>query len=199
VHRNPPPLLGFNNNVRHKGRLFHIQTEDSGVKYQRVVTHLFADGGRIVKTTRTDYSKHVGATDMADVVKALMKKQHKGMFLALREGEFDELVEHICGPFPEPGSRRKAEASSPKKSSPSNAQPKRTSPPPRRRSSRPRAATAAAEEVGRASIPSGRPSSHFGELPSPNSRSIFGDEVVSEKSLDEVILSYLADDLEGDD
>jgi hypothetical protein len=28
----PSPLLGYNNNVRHKGKVFHIQTEDSGVK-----------------------------------------------------------------------------------------------------------------------------------------------------------------------
>jgi hypothetical protein len=197
----PPPLPGFNNNVRHKGRLFHIQTEDSGIKYQRVVTHLFADGGRIVKTTRTDYSKYVGTADMADVVRSLMKKQHKGMFLALRHGKFDELVEHICGPFPEPAAKQAGDpASTAKNSKPSKPPPKRASQGPRRRAStHPRAATAAAEEAARASIPSFRPSSQFGELPSPSSRSIFGDEVVSEKSLDEVILSYLADDLEEEE
>jgi hypothetical protein len=32
---------------------------------------------------------------------------------------------------------------------------------------------------------------------SPGGRSIFGDDLISEKSLDEVILSYLADDLDG--
>ena len=56
----PPPLLGFNNNVRHRGRIFHIQTEDSGVKSERIVTHLFADGGRIIKTARTEYAKAPG-------------------------------------------------------------------------------------------------------------------------------------------
>ena len=42
------PQLGFNNNVRHKGRVFHIQTEDSGIKHPHIITHLFADGGRIL-------------------------------------------------------------------------------------------------------------------------------------------------------
>ena len=51
MERTPPPLLGFNNNVRHRGRVFHIQTEDSGIRHARIVTHLFADGGRIVRTT----------------------------------------------------------------------------------------------------------------------------------------------------
>ena len=89
----PPPLLGFNNNVRHKGKIFHIQTEDSGVKHPRIVTHLFADGGRIVKTTRTDYAEHVGRDDMAEVVRAMMKEQHKAMFISLRAGELDPLLD----------------------------------------------------------------------------------------------------------
>jgi hypothetical protein len=95
----PPPLLGFNNNVRHRGRIFHIQTEDSGVKFPRIVTHLFADGGRIVKTTRTDYSEHLEKADMAAVVRGMMKEQHKGMFAALRAGEMDPLLENVCGPL----------------------------------------------------------------------------------------------------
>src|SRR5882724_4743212 len=98
----PPPLLGFNNNVRHRGRIFHIQTEDSGVKNPRIVTHLFADGGRIIKTTRTEYAEHVTRPDMQAYVRSLMKEQHKGMFTALRMGELDTLLEDVCGPFEQP-------------------------------------------------------------------------------------------------
>jgi hypothetical protein len=87
------PLVGFNNNVRHKGRVFHVQTEDSGVKRPHIVTHLFADGGRIIKSTRTDYSEHLGRSDMQTVIRRLMKEQHKAMFIALRDGQFDALVE----------------------------------------------------------------------------------------------------------
>ncbi len=101
----PPPLLGFNNNVRHRGRIFHIQTEDSGVKFPRIVTHLFADGGRIVKTTRTDYSQHLEKADMATVVRGMMKEQHKGMFAALRAGDLDNLLEQVCGPLEAPKSK----------------------------------------------------------------------------------------------
>jgi hypothetical protein len=42
-----------------------------------------------------------------------------------------------------------------------------------------------------------RPSSRFAAAPSKSSQSIFGDGVISEQSLDEVILSYLAEDLDG--
>ena len=91
------PLLGFNNNVRHKGRVFHIQTEDSGVKHPHIITHLFADGGRILKTTKTSYAEHVGAETMAETVTAMMKEQHKAMFVALREGQYDHLIDAPVG------------------------------------------------------------------------------------------------------
>lgn len=93
VVKAPSPLLGFNNNVRHKGRVFHIQTEDSGVRHPHVITHLFADGGRILKTTKTSYTEHIGQATMAETVRAMMQEQHKAMFIALRDGQFDYLFE----------------------------------------------------------------------------------------------------------
>ena len=97
VVKAPSPLLGFNNNVRHKGRVFHIQTEDSGVRHPHVITHLFADGGRILKTTKTSYTEHIGQPAMADTVRAMMQEQHKSMFIALRDGQFDSLFEDAAG------------------------------------------------------------------------------------------------------
>ena len=87
------PLLGYNNNVRHKSRVFHIQTEDSGVKHPHIITHLFMDGGRILKSVKTSYAEHLGVDKMADVVRQMMKEQHKAMFISLRVGQFDHLVE----------------------------------------------------------------------------------------------------------
>jgi hypothetical protein len=87
------PLLGYNNNVRHKNRVFHIQTEDSGVNHPHIITHLFMDGGRILKSVKKSYAEHVGVEGMSEVVRAMMKEQHKAMFIALRDGQFDHLVE----------------------------------------------------------------------------------------------------------
>jgi hypothetical protein len=89
------PLVGFNNNVRHKGRVFHIQTEDSGVKHPHIITHLFADGGRILQSTKTSYAEFVGEEDLSRKVRSLMQEQHKAMFIALRAGKFDHLVETV--------------------------------------------------------------------------------------------------------
>jgi hypothetical protein len=87
------PLLGYNNNVRHRGRVFHIQTEDSGVNHPHIITHLFMDGGRILKSFKRSYAEHVGSDKMSETVRLLMKEQHKAMFTALRDGQFDHLLE----------------------------------------------------------------------------------------------------------
>lgn len=87
------PLVGYNNNVRHQGRIFHIQTEDSGIKHPHVITHVFADGGRIIASRRTSYAEHLNAADLPELVKGIMKEQHKAVFLALRSGSFDDSLE----------------------------------------------------------------------------------------------------------
>lgn len=87
------PLLGYNSNVRYKGRVFHVQTEDSGVKHPHVITHLYMDGGRILKTTRTSYAVHVGTEELEGTVRAIMKDQHAAMFAALRAGQLDSLLD----------------------------------------------------------------------------------------------------------
>jgi hypothetical protein len=262
VGKDPPPLLGFNNNVRHRGRIFHIQTEDSGIKHPRIVTHLFADGGRIVQTARTDYAEHVGQKDMLPIVRRMMKEQHKGMFIALRAGTLDELLEKVCGPLtandgadphqsgetlaaaaPPPGQggdRAPDRAAWSASATPASGSPAAGAPAADganelhevrvvpgtaevfERDSRslnelsraaeqalapaataergaapeaPRPARSATSEPGR--YAASRPAAIFGQLPSAEQQSIFGDSVISEKSLDEVILSYLAEDLEG--
>ena len=53
-------VQGFNHNIKHKGKLFHIQTEDSGRENPHIITHVFV-GGNILATKKTSY---------ADIVKA---------------------------------------------------------------------------------------------------------------------------------
>jgi hypothetical protein len=85
--------VGFNNNVKYKGETFHIQTEDSGLDKPHVITHLFADGGRVIKSHKRSYAAHVRRDDVAPFVRQLMKGQQLEMALALREGKFDDIIE----------------------------------------------------------------------------------------------------------
>jgi hypothetical protein len=98
-------VLGYNNNVRHRDRVFHIQTEDSGVKHPHIITHLFVDGGRIINSVKTSYVEHLSAPDLSFRVRSMMKEQHKRMFLALREGTFDEQVDATGTLSGAPGAR----------------------------------------------------------------------------------------------
>jgi pSer/pThr/pTyr-binding forkhead associated (FHA) protein len=84
--------LGFNNNVQYQGATYHVQTEDSGVDRPHIITHLFADGGRVIKSHKRSYAKEVQRADVAAYVRGLMKAQHMEMCIALREGTFDEVI-----------------------------------------------------------------------------------------------------------
>ncbi len=96
--KDPSPLLGYNNNIRHKDRVFHVQTEDSGVRHPHIITHLFMDGGRILKSVKTSYADKLSADKMAELVQRMMKDQHKAMLVALRAGEYDAIVEGSPSP-----------------------------------------------------------------------------------------------------
>lgn len=254
----PSPLVGFNNNVKHKGRIFHVQTEDSGIKRPHIVTHLFADGGRILKSTRTDYSEHLGRTDMHAVVRRMMKEQHKAMFIALRDGQLDDVISRNCGPLgdepplaevpvpvsnpPEkpPPSRRKskppptlpdmsiAEAMAiPPDSSGADPTPRRAPAPTltdlvladlEAAKARPAPSVRTLAQSGKppmkgtptlgtpampariaaaARYAAPRPAAIFTPPAAEPNPTLFGRPSISEQSLDEVILSYLAEDLDG--
>lgn len=84
--------IGFNNNIKFKDTVFHVQTEDSGLDQPHIITHLFADGGRIIKSHKRSYEAEVGRADVADFVRNLMKGQHLEMVVRLREGAFDAII-----------------------------------------------------------------------------------------------------------
>ena len=226
------PLRGFNNNIRHRGRVFHVQTEDSGVRYPHIITHLFADGGRILQSVKTSYTEHVGSEGMRQTVQAMMEDQHHAMLRNLREGHFDGVLEEAGALDPRgessgPRSQRGGDLVSVAEPSPlveQRPEPSRqvtapmpmhgflTLPEPSQQAvaaaQRDRQATAigmfhdapSAEDPSQAVLPASRftaarPASIFGTSPPPeSSRSFFGGDVMSGKSLDEVILGFLAEE-----
>lgn len=82
-------LLGYNHNVKYKGEVFHIQTEDSGVKNPHVITLLFREGV-ILCSKKISYADILSIESLEAVVEDLMKEQHKDMLRRLKSGEFDE-------------------------------------------------------------------------------------------------------------
>lgn len=84
-------VVGFNHNVRHQGELYHVQTEDGGLKNPHILTLLYR-GGTIVTSRKTSYADITKAEQLEKIVEDLMKEQHKDMLRRLKEGAFDEQI-----------------------------------------------------------------------------------------------------------
>jgi hypothetical protein len=164
-------VAGFNHNIKHKGRLYHIQTEDSGLENPHIITHLFV-GGNILASKKTSYADIAGADNLAQVVRELMEEQHKEMLRNLINGVYDDIdaVNASQAKSYQPGQighekvrLREGRPSSPGMPLPPEVLAARRSPPP--------------------------------AYKAEGSETLFGEDLISEKSLDEVILSYLAEDM----
>jgi len=88
--------LGFNHNVRYKGEVYHVQTEDSGVNAPHVITLLYR-GGVILASKKSTYHDILSFDNRDELVDELMKSQHKGMLRALKNGEFDQVIAQRFG------------------------------------------------------------------------------------------------------
>ena len=82
------PILGYNHNVKYRGLIFHVQTEDSGLLSPHLFTHLFY-GGVIISTRKLVYD----AGSAEDAIKGLMQSQHKIVLKDLKGGKFDDKID----------------------------------------------------------------------------------------------------------
>jgi hypothetical protein len=73
----------------YKGKVFHIQTEDSGINNPHIITLLYR-GGTIISSKKTSYADIIKVDNLEQVVEELMKDQHKDMLRNLKAGKFDE-------------------------------------------------------------------------------------------------------------
>ena len=81
-------VVGYNHNIRYKGEVFHVQTEDSGINSPHIITLLYR-GGNIIASKKTSYADIVKMGDLNQVVEELMKERRKDMLRRLKSAEFD--------------------------------------------------------------------------------------------------------------
>jgi hypothetical protein len=171
-------ILGQNANVRHGGRTFHVQTEDSGRAHPHVITHLYYEG-TILASERRDYAELVDAPDLVARVRRLMEEQHAAMVERLREGEFDAAIAARLGAPSPPAGAAAGDMHTP----------------PAPEAAVPRAPRAAAPARPAAGIPAAAapPASRAQAPAAAQGRRprAFGEGIVSERPLDDVILDYL--------
>lgn len=212
-------LPGYNHNIRYREQVFHVQTEDSGVENPHIITHLFF-GGNIIESRKTSYGDIVHSDRLKELLVDLMQDQHKGMLRDLIKGRMDEQIKvrsanaaTLSGPAPlnvEAGGQHRdsfgfGSVSRPAQPTPIAAPkppplPQRPvvpppapiagAPPPAAPGSM--AASAGSNEL---IIEAETLQKAFESKNESAVDSIFGEDLISEKSLDEVILSYLAEDM----
>lgn len=79
-------LVGYNTNVPYKGKLYHVQTEDSGLKNPVVITLLYFKG-TILASKKVSYAHIAGEPSHKEKVRELMREQHKAMIKELIRGQ----------------------------------------------------------------------------------------------------------------
>jgi len=80
---------GFNTNIRYRGQIFHVQTEDGGKDSPSIITLLY-HGGAILFSKKTSYADQLDDADREVVVRQLMEAQHSAMVQALKSGKADD-------------------------------------------------------------------------------------------------------------
>lgn len=84
-------VVGFNHNFSYKGQVYHVQTEDSGIRNPHIITLLYR-GGTILSSKKTSYADIIKVDNLEVVVEELMKSQHREMLRLLKNGDLDELL-----------------------------------------------------------------------------------------------------------
>jgi hypothetical protein len=81
-------ITGFNTDVKFRGVVYHVQTEDKGVENPMIETLVYK-GGEILGSRRLPYSDVVKSREDEAAITTLMEEQHKGMILEVKRGRFD--------------------------------------------------------------------------------------------------------------
>ena len=183
-------LPGYNHNVQYKERIFHIQTEDSGVNNPHIITLLY-EGGNILARKKTSYEDILKSEKLPSVVKEMMQEQHKSMLRDLKNGGFDNIIfrEKVPEAPVQPPVAAPQPQQQPQAATPVTAPPQPVAPQPQQQPLEPLPPPPPPPREGAKII-------ELKEGEELKDEDIFGSDLISDKSLDEVILNYLAQNLD---
>ena len=82
-------ITGFNTDIKHNEKVYHVQTEDKGVGNPYIESLVYV-GGEILASKKTSYAEQlkVGVDDKW--IGGLMEQQHRTMIAAIKRGRFDQ-------------------------------------------------------------------------------------------------------------
>ncbi len=82
-------LTGYNTDIKFRGTVYHVQTEDKGSDNPVIETLLYV-GGQILDSKRTNYTDLSGDNYNPKNVEKLLEEQHRGMIRKIRAGFYEK-------------------------------------------------------------------------------------------------------------
>jgi hypothetical protein len=81
-------ITGFNTDIKHNEKVYHIQTEDKGLQNPYIESLVYV-GGEILASKKTSYAEQAGTGVDEKWIGSLMEQQHRTMIAAIKRGRFD--------------------------------------------------------------------------------------------------------------
>ncbi|HEX7552612.1 MAG TPA: hypothetical protein VF378_03600 [Geothrix sp.] len=82
-------ITGYNTDVRHGNRVFHVQTEDKGVTNPKIETLIYV-GGEILDSYRSSYDDLLANPPVGETaIQGRMDEQHRAVIRDIKNGKYD--------------------------------------------------------------------------------------------------------------
>ena len=81
-------ITGFNTDIKHNDKVYHIQTEDKGLQNPYIESLIYV-GGEILASKKTSYAEQAKTGVDEKWIGSLMEQQHRTMIAAIKRGRFD--------------------------------------------------------------------------------------------------------------
>jgi len=82
-------ITGFNTDIKHNDKVYHIQTEDKGLQNPYIESLVYV-GGEILASKKTSYAEQAKSGIDEQWIGSLMEQQHRTMIAAIKRGRFDQ-------------------------------------------------------------------------------------------------------------
>jgi hypothetical protein len=95
-------ITGFNTDIKHGDKVYHIQTEDKGLQNPYIESLVYV-GGEILASKKTSYAEQLkgGGAD-EKWIGSLMEQQHRTMIAAIKRGRFEQAADTTKSTTPSP-------------------------------------------------------------------------------------------------
>lgn len=93
--------VGYNTNIPYKGKVYHVQTEDTGIESYQIISLLYYKGA-ILHSRKSNYENLKDDPELKEKVREMMKDQHKVLCKELIAGKHTKVGDEPTASGAEP-------------------------------------------------------------------------------------------------